>query len=122
MIVWLRRSVWPMGLRVEGSGAVRMSVHELTGLGPPTRGEGCTPVGNDVVGKAVQAEDVAGKVVGEAVVASVFLEGIKCASLMRRSTTTRTQSKPEDTGRSVMRSHEMEPQGREGMGSGCRRP
>ncbi|KAG8537806.1 hypothetical protein GDO81_023809 [Engystomops pustulosus] len=50
------------------------------------------------------------------------LAGMKWAIFVRRSTTTRMVVIPLEGGRSTTKSIEIDPQGREGTGSGCSNP
>src|SRR5213079_1259192 len=51
-----------------------------------------------------------------------FRQGVKCDIFVNRSIKTRTESKPFDGGKSVIKSHETDFQGPEGTGSGDNSP
>ena len=52
----------------------------------------------------------------------LFLQGIKYAIFVSRSTTTKMLSNEFDSSRSIMKSIETEDHGRRGMDNGCRSP
>ena len=63
------------------------------------------------------------KVIDESLGVGEILVGAKCAILVKRSTMTKMESLPDgETGRATMKSMEMDAQGREGSGSGVRKP